>query len=351
MPYNWSLPCPSLTFPADLFAALIDYLLVCLTGPRALGVSSPPEATSVQEEARVTTFEPYDAAVAIERSLRQLLDRVFSEHLGADWYQQLSNATIRRQADTARAAYESVAREEGREAMIASELDFTRLDDLLVMARKQWLLLRDALGPLEDMNPFLARAAAYRNDVMHGRTLPASARDMLSGIALELQNKIGAFMSELDPAGGYFPRITAAFDSFGRVATSGQLAAATTGTVNIVAEPKVVHIGDSVEVEVTAVDPEGRDLEWLVNTNWTLNFSHELEHGAAAQRVRSGEPVRFTHTFERVVATVGLYVLGRVCGAEHHQHGEGAADVAATFAYQVLPPRRSQPPATHPDAT
>lgn len=299
----------------------------------------------------MTTYEPYEATVAIERSLRQILERVFRESLGEGWYVELSNSTIQRRAGVARGAFEELADREGREASSASVLDFTRLQDLLVMARKRWDLLEPALGELSDIDPLLVRAANYRNDVMHGRPLPPPARDILSGVAVELQNKIGAYMSDHGPTGDYFPSITAASDSYGRVATSAALAATRNGLIYIGSgDPKIVHLGDAVEVEVTAVDPEDRDLEWISSKNLSYDFNWELRQGGGCRRVRSGEPVRFTHTFTRVRSSASLSIIGRAVGAEYHQHDEGGSDVAAMFMFQVLPPRRpavSGPPVEH----
>lgn len=289
----------------------------------------------------MTTYQPYDAAVAVERSLRQLLDYVFSKHLGNDWYERLSNTQIRGRADVARVAFEEVASREGREAVTASKLDFTRLDDLAVMARKEWPLIEPVLGPLADIRPLLDRAATYRNDVMHGRQLPTSAREILSGVAVELQNRIGTFMSEQDPTGAYFPRLTTASDSYGRIATSEQLASARTGMVHVTSRAKVVYLGESIELEATAVDPEKRDIEWTMAANLSSGFDWELESGTKRyERVRSGEPVRFIHTFTKVNASQGLSLIGRAVDARYYQHGEGGGDVVATFQYQVLPPRR-----------
>ncbi|MCB7135220.1 hypothetical protein [Cellulosimicrobium marinum] len=288
----------------------------------------------------MTTFEPYDAAISIERSLRQLLDHAYRRAFGPDWYDELSNTKIRDNARKSRAAFEAVADDEARVAGATSELDFTRLEDLVIMARKEWTPLEEALGDERDIDPLLRRVIEYRNDVMHGRGLPASARDILSGVAVELQNRIGRYMSEQHPTGTFYPRVAAASDSRGRVATAEKLSSWASRRVVYVDVDVLVGLGERVEIEATFVDPHDRELEVIAMPDLSSGFQQHLDRGetiAHHESIPSGGTVRVAYTFTEVRHQY-VTISARVRGVEHHQHGRDGADVHVSFPFEVLPP-------------
>ena len=212
------------------------------------------------------------------------------------------------------------------------------------MAKKEWALVQPALGVQADMVPILERACAYRHGSAHSRRLPAPARDLLSGIAFEIQNRVNKFLSTQDEAGSFFPRVTEVSDSTGRQASTRDLAE-THASICLYGTPHV-RLGETVEVEVTAVDPQNRQLEWMCTDVSTTDFScaqgiePPLTHATALRVTDSGATYREQWTFNRMGSPFELWVLGRAVGAAHHQHGADGADVLVRLPFRILPPPR-----------
>ncbi|WP_019137643.1 hypothetical protein [Cellulomonas massiliensis] len=293
----------------------------------------------------MTTYTPHEAVVAMERGLRQLLEVVYTADasLGPGWHQTMTTKQIDGRASKARERYVLRSISQGMEPGFTSVLDFVELSALVEFLRNRWDLLEDVLGPEPEMGPLLDRAVAWRHDAMHGRALPASARDMLSGIAVEIQNRIGRFMNERDAAGLFYPALTAAGDSTNRQASAEQIAQ--NPAVIVFSTPRLVRVGDSVELSATASDPQGRDLEWIASPSYgSFDF---CEPGVSPGVLRTPSGVGVVYPFGFVDglrsrnATIHLY--GRAVGSDHYQEAGLAHDVRVSFAFHVLPGEAPRP--------
>lgn len=155
--------------------------------------------------------EPSVALVKLERALRRVMQHTYHEHFKDDWLKRIST-------DEQRACWEARATEEekkrtkrGAAVTPSSGLEFAHLAELRAILKKEWSPVAPALGAHKEVGTMLERAADIeallkrfddlRNTVAHSRDLLPFEKDLLSGIAGDIENRVTIYMSSKDASG------------------------------------------------------------------------------------------------------------------------------------------------------
>ncbi|MFE5338885.1 hypothetical protein ACFQ80_01570 [Isoptericola sp. NPDC056578] len=170
--------------------------------------------------------EPSVALVQLERALRRVIQHAYREHFKeGDWLARIS--TDEQRACWAKRATEEEKKRTKRGAAVTptTGLEYAHLAELRTILKKHWSPVAPALGAHKEVGTMLERAADIeallkrfddlRNTVAHSRDLLPFEKDLLAGIAGDIENRVTIYMSSKDPAGDIYPRITAVMDSFG----------------------------------------------------------------------------------------------------------------------------------------
>lgn len=274
----------------------------------------------------MTTLEPAQALYACETALRTLFAHAYRSAYGESWLYKVTTEQQRARW-AARAEDEKHRVMKGIVDIPANGLAYSEFYELVEIAENHWEPLSKALGKKASTMPLLKRFATLRNPVGHNRQLYTYEQDLCSGIAGTIRNQVTIFMSSLDEAGEYYPRIEAAWDSFGNhiegELNSGEIA----GRVN---SDLVLRPGDVVTFGALGIDPQDRDLEWEFRDDVSI---------IQKKIAKSGKQVEFSwevaeHSVKEHSA-VHLYM--RVNGSPYHRaHG---FDQRVYFSYPVRPPR------------
>lgn len=273
----------------------------------------------------MSTLEPAQALFACENALRTLFAHAYSVAYGPSWLEKVST-NVQRQKWTERREAELHRIDKGLAGVPASGLAYSEFYELVTIADKHWEPLSPALGKKSSAMPLLRRFASLRNPVGHTRPLYAYEQDLYSGIAGTIRNQVTIYMSTHDDAGEYYPRIDAAWDSFGnRIEGSldaGELAGSHRSDL-------ILRPGDLVSFTVVATDPQDRKVEWDLHADGSPVETKIAKSGAEttfAWQVTDGS------VKERSVA----HFYMRVQNSPYHRaHG---FDHRVFFTYTVRPP-------------
>lgn len=143
-------------------------------------------------------------------------------------------------------------------------INYAELDDLKQIILNQWEGdFIDALGDYKTLETYLTILNRYRNPDIHRRPLLTFQKHLILGISGEIRNKLSVFRSlkELEREG--FPRIESVRDNLGNIWVPGKPVRVKTAMT--------IHVGDSLEFVITAVDPQDGDLSYSLNgKSWSL---------------------------------------------------------------------------------
>ncbi len=265
-------------------------------------------------------LSPSEALNTCERALRELMAHAFAAAHGPEWLDRISTADQREQWQ--KRAAEEAARRKSVVSVPTAGLDYSQFYELIEFADKHWQPLAPALGKKKATFPLLETFDNLRNTVAHDRQLYTHEADLYSGIAGTIRNQVTIYMSAQDEAGEYYPRITAARDSFGNEV---DLHAGSAEVPNYCRTDTVLRPGDIVIFHLAAVDPQGRDIIW--------KYSRGDTRVAA-----SGEEVAFSWTVSEDDVHEMAQVKFRMLAHHTHYHRGGDYDHVAVFTYKVRPP-------------
>ncbi|WP_426593822.1 hypothetical protein ACPPVS_18855 [Cellulomonas sp. McL0617] len=274
------------------------------------------------------TLEPTVAVTTLERTLRQLLSRELRLAWGAGWLERVT--TVEQRAAWQGRYEQERTRRPGASAVAPVGLEYSELYELIAIASTHWDKVAAALGKRAKILPLLEHFERVRNTANHSRELMPSERELMSGIAGEMRNKVTIHVSSQDAAGDYYPRIESASDSFGSAITVWDEVGELAGTVAEPAPRMILQVGDVVTFTCSGTDPKGRDLEW------TLTRSTGGE--AVIVLAASGDPVELQwHVEENDVGeAIAVSTHMSATGARFHRaHG---FDYRTFFMYVVRPP-------------
>ncbi|MCS3853342.1 hypothetical protein [Tsukamurella ocularis] len=280
------------------------------------------------------TLTPGEALATCERALRQLMRVAYRESYKEDWIRKIAS-DVQRAAWQDRRAVETRERASRGVALLPTdELEYSQFFELRSIAEKHWEPLSSALGAQKETMVLLKRFDRLRNPVAHSRELLPHERDLLSGIAGEIRNKVTIYMSSQDENGDYFPRIESICDSYGNTFDGGD-----PNFPGAVEAGLKLRVGDVVEFACVGTDPSGRELQWsLEHANMSTRAETEFARGSEATLVWRVEP---QHVRVRAAVVIKLSTVD----AEYHRFSGFDQQVDWRFA-SVLPP--GPPPAAAP---
>ncbi|RRJ85584.1 hypothetical protein EG850_12750 [Gulosibacter macacae] len=263
------------------------------------------------------------AVVALERALRHLMAVEYGRAYGKGWLQRVTSAEQREKWEQKRE--DEQRRRPGVFISPVVGLEYSETYELVEIAKAHWGPLADALGRQKRVLPLLETFERIRNTASHSRDLVVFEREMMSGIAGEIRNKVTLHMTTQDPAGDYYPRIEMVADSFGTA-------------INLVAEMRelagsaqphtVLHPGDIVTFRCSGVDPLKRQIEWSLRST-----RREFQRLVAD----SDEIVELTWEVQEqdIVESVAAEIFMAVAGASYHR--ANGFDHRAYIEYRVRP--------------
>lgn len=251
-----------------------------------------------------------------ENSLRDFIEFVMTRKYGADWYGKSGLST-----DCITKCIERQAFEKTKIGTVVPDERLTyymNFNDIKKVVDKSWDgEFKETFGNKKRFDVYWDILADFRNPEAHRRELLPHHQHMIEGISGEIRTLIIMYRSKLDEADGYFPRIESARDSLGNTWVAG--------SHNIVDTKMILRPGDILELNATASDPEGEQVEYCFTVddftkNWSKDSSAVLEVGP--------QDIGLRHY-------VTIYVR-----SSRHFHASSGFDDKVTFLYQVLPQKQ-----------
>lgn len=276
----------------------------------------------------MSALEPSVALSMCETALRELMVHAYGAAYGEAWLSKVASSE-QIESWAQRAADESSARApKGVLAVANTGLAYSNFYDLLTIAEKHWEPLSGALGKKAAALALLKRLDNLRNSVAHSRPLLPFEQDLLSGIAGQIRNQVTIFMSAQDPAGDIYPRIESVTDQFGRRIESstvdGEMAGSAPG------HDVVLRPGDSVTFNCVGIDPQGRGLQWRLDSSGG--------GPSVTPRGRSQEVTKLIWhvTNQDVNETATVQIFLSTADGKYHRYGW--FDHRCWFGFRVRPP-------------
>ena len=190
-------------------------------------------------------LEPTEALESTENALRHIVRLV----AGDDWQTKIPGP--KRLESEKRQQRES----QRRPGVSVSDdlLAFTDFSDLTTLILDQWTTFEPVFGDETRTTAYFNSMKSARNTIAHSRALVPFERELLSGMAGQLRQQITLYRTNINAPEQHYPVIESTKDNFGNDGAK-------------VGEQEMIRleVGDTIEYNCRAVDPRGRDLEWLV---------------------------------------------------------------------------------------
>lgn len=256
-----------------------------------------------------------------ENALRDFIAATLQARLGTNWIAQCGVSPERLQRWEERKATEAKRQISG----VVDErlIYYADFYDLRTILKKHWEAnFSEVFGEWKTMEVYLNELERLRDPDAHRRELLPHQQHLAIGIAGEIRARLVRYRSKQDTAEDYFPRIESARDNLGNILVAGMGRSRDTGLT--------LRSGDTLEFVVTATDPMGQELEYLV-----------LPIPGRRRGWQTSNILSFTVTDAQIAKkfTVALCIRSP---RPYHAH-EGFDD-QRQFIYTVLPARREPAP-------
>lgn len=195
--------------------------------------------------------------------------------------------------------------------------------DLSTILKKNWDDFASALGEWKTMEVWLKELERLRDPDAHRRELLPHQKHLIIGISGEIRNRIVRYRNKQETPDDFFPRIESARDSLGNIWTPTELG------FHSVATETILRPGDVIDFVVTATDPLGEELSYMLNLPGFRDESKWQSSGSLATRI---EEAHISTNFE-----IELMVKSP---RKYHAHSD--CDDSVQFFYKVLPPRQQR---------
>lgn len=262
-------------------------------------------------------IDVYEELNALEISLRGIITSLLAEKHGPRWFEDhLKVSEERKDTWKKRHSEESVSLKGG--ALDARMIYYADFYDLGNIIDKHWDDgFKKVFSDRPTINVFLEQLRRLRDPSAHNRSLHDYQKHLIKGISWELRTRIMMYRGKKDDPSDYFPVIELIRDSLGNSMSApiGNL---------VLVSTVVCHVGDSVDISVQSIDPQGGELEYWINQHYE---NHHI--GWQPSPTRS---ITFTERDIGIHTTV--YAMVRT---QRDYHAQGNWDAIASIRYVVLP--------------
>ncbi|MBA3520184.1 MAG: hypothetical protein H0T75_21680 [Rhizobiales bacterium] len=263
-----------------------------------------------------------DALNVLENSLRDVVELVLRKGVGPEWLASVGLPEERVNSWRQRREEEPRRRPGGEvEQRLLYYADFYGVVDLI---QKHWAKgFHECFGNRKRFDVYVDRLGAFRNPDAHSRALLPFEQNLVIGMAGELRQEIGLFLSR---GGGadepeYFARIEEVRDSYGMRVVGHGADQSGSGRSNVTLRP-----GDEISFAGKAWDPDGRDLKWEI----FLSNRKERIH-------LEGASIEWQWRLEtRDIGEESSVLFAVESGRPYHRHRDGLDDRVVMW-YRVLP--------------
>ena len=204
-----------------------------------------------------------------ENNLRSYIDLVFTHELGPNWYYELKipKSKLRNWE------FNRIPNEEEPNAIKGKErlIQYAPFTDVMWILKKKWnSVFQNTFGAFDHLMVYLKIIHDYRNPESRRRELLTYQKHLILGVSGEINTRITRARSLHEMGNPGYPRIHSVKDSFGNLWTPGSPKRIKTGMA--------LRTGDNIEFNITASDPEGRELKYrLQNLRWQSSHILLLE--------------------------------------------------------------------------
>ena len=198
-----------------------------------------------------------------ENNLRSYIDLVFLQEHGHDWHVPLKVPKNRvKNWEASRISNEVGYNElKGKERLF----QYAPFDDVIWILQKNWNgTFQQTFGELKSLEAYLRILKEHRDPESRRRELMTYQKHLIMGITGEINAKITKARSMFDLGKPGFPRINSVKDSYGNLWSPGMPKRVKTNIS--------LQIGDVIEFNVSATDPENEELFYRIqNSKWQSN--------------------------------------------------------------------------------
>ncbi|GAA2749464.1 hypothetical protein [Amnibacterium kyonggiense] len=263
--------------------------------------------------------DPALSAQTAESDLRELARLVLEPMFGPDWFEKCGLNT--KVIEAAKASRERQERDRPGVSVEQGLIFYIDLSDLVGLINHNWTRFEAVLGPNKRYwNHDADRLRILRNVGAHGRTALPFERDLLSGIAGDIRNRVTKYRSTMNDQNEWWPRIERLSDSFGTVMPER------TGPISPTKRSGVVlAVGDVVTFDCAGWDPQGRALRW------------EARRGVEVLASAEGSNTQLSITVTPALIGSSVWIeVALINDAPYHR--DVTSDDAGAFNYTVRPP-------------
>lgn len=263
-------------------------------------------------------MEATASIAVIETDLRRLVDAIFTRIHGTNWRDQhIGDETI--------AKLNSRLEEERKRrspAQVAEDLlAYTHLYELRTLIEKDWEYFKESLGEKREFSVLMDKVEDFRNAPAHSRELLPYEKAILEGISGEIRTKVTIYLSQQSTDSMHYPIIESIRDSFGNTPLDlGDR------PLNDVWTDIHLQVGQIINFEGRAWDPQGRELTW----QWGVTFPYLEGTTTGSEVVLSWSP-----TEANVGRSCSFTIALSSAGQYHRITGY---DQLVCFHYTVDPP-------------
>lgn len=268
-------------------------------------------------------MDPASSLKKAENSIRDVIHYILTNSLGSDWHNRCGVSP-----DRVSKWEEKRAEEQKRTGRSDPRLIYySDFYDLKTIIKKSWDNgLKEVFEKLKGIENLLDLLDENRNPIAHQRELLPYQKHIVEGVSGKIRSQITGYFCKMETGDAYYPRIEFIQDNLGTSWSAG--------SKNVVPHGPILRPGDLLQFVVTATDPLGEQLTYILCPeglvrdkveNFTGEFEFEVLPKHVQQRMSIHLIVRSPREFH---ALAKGYYGDPLHGADH----------VVTFFYEVLPP-------------
>ena len=210
-----------------------------------------------------------------ENSLRDFISSKLTASIGDDWIEKCFDSEKVEKWNLRKTEEAKKQRSGSTEQRLIYYADFHELKFII---NKRWDNdFKVVFDKKKELEVWLETLEGLRNADAHRRELMPHQKHLVVGISGEIRSRIVRYRSKMETGEDYFPRFESVRDSLGNIAT-----APVPRTIHTNA---TIRVGDQLDFIVTATDPQGGTVEYLLTNNnkgnerfkWQTNNSFSIK--------------------------------------------------------------------------